>query len=1712
MQQTIKRRKICLLKTLAFVFLSLVACNLYAGSSYPVPHSPKPVGDYVQCEPPDSYPFSPEYNIDIKYETTFSPAGLLDTPQRIASNTPFLPGMYKNMPVMYFGPDNLGSYKILGGKMGLTPDKEAKTSWDFKKTIHAWRYADHYDWTLVNYWYSVPISWATYCWSGGCVSGKGWSYCWSGGCTTYATDYNYYEVYYWTRGPFKFREKVWPINKLYPTTVKTEERGTWDKKYYKRTWVTNSSENQPWNTSDKGIFAKVHPLGLADFYMKYDIPYDKPTFNWYGYSYTFPGPYYVFNETFEVHPLPAHDPRWRSSYNNVWYPNISDTKVCLQFWWVPDYYNKKEENYYIEYNKIFDGKIKMRDIVKLLSNLGYGQVDIPIYMALESDKPKLYLVTTPTLVKGVRKAPAPYTPVVNADGSLKGVSITPGYTLHPSAESYARGYIRECKEPLTFGKGGKPVAGPIKYVFTKMFDYNNDDKIDNTDKVKFERGLKIADFDENNKINSEDCNYIWCHSFQAFPKAFELLASHIREEFRKNPKLIGVASTTTKIIKTATGTYSVTTKFTIIETKPAVAKSVNIIEDMRGGNACYATIGWEGTAWNGKFTITPWSKSKKFPFSAKCYSYASATDRGITGKNFLPNLGPASSPKSIQELSLFPHLYGHGTHEFPDGTLLGKFKRFVIQTYPKCDFTDTQTYPVGDPWRNGLLESYESGNMGGLFIFGDVNGDGSFDAADLAKWEEVRSMNGFLLNSVWQHDAGVAMGKAVLTDYNKEFRVIAAGKFSLYPPKGSTYFEVKDSYNYRFTDPVIWAYDPNGNQFSEARRFAYDPGWTPPVTPPVPPYPPVETRQLPTAINGPNEVPEDIPQTWTAPGVEDVVIVPGAWTQTWKIPGLEGKGGTGSGVSFSYEFLESGRYTVYHTVTYTQRIVTPVTDGLGIIVYYAVTDIPQTRTLTKDVIVKDHSVADFEDPKLTITGFGNVANYAHQWGADMAPLRKRDFPTAFRAYNETRATDLTVRAVPFLSDNDWYAYSSGGDTKEYHDHHFDVVDADITNKYNFPVNLEVKFARNVKETSDLNAVNALGNDDLEAYSGVVLESPFKLNVEVKQKSPSGGESLWKTFEYTPNVSPQGATLIDKTQMSSYLIKSGARYLTVDVSKFATNFAWEMPTPTFPNEGYEIILTLTYTQRDFYVDHSSEYSNLSAKFGSDYSKLTLTGSGILRYIDRARKIVWKRKAFTVDVTPPTITEFNQSDCSGNMVSVGGDGVIRGTTGDQIKYGFTFSDNHPGHGPNDGLKNGGTRRAWYPRFWIQSIDGSSNRLSLLAKSGYELPLILPGVHARLLTSNDGDLAADVDSMTKVRVDNHFMAVTEPSNVQDVGTIGNKSMKITHQLSNYIAGKIAYVLEIEDSSRNYLRQDGFIKIIDNKRPNIDLRLVTPKYKPLPDDGTLTSISNIITQVPLGPSISPFGTLTWAPSSTYLPVLNERTAVSKPGLLKNWVHSYNLPDMKFNGGTFTNNFKATGYAYKRDSSLDEASNNRPICLDTSLKSDDPVIKLTDANVKAAFDLANPGGIPGFAEDEVITFDLSIRDNILFLQDDSVAVNGCPVPQYNFKEISYKFTEDVIDEKKNKYHSELASSPVSSSANLAPMRLLNPDGTTLSYVFRVGNADSATGLKNSGTGPNVGSNTFQLKVVDLSDNSRELFIDFPIIPSKFNIRVLESQTTGERR
>jgi len=1661
------------------VLMLLATPQLFACYTYPAPHTPKPSGPYIIYTAPDSNPFKPSHWFDVNLVTNFTlPSAEFGSEEGRSRNIPFAPMNYGKLVYIYFGPNKIGSYELLNGPgVRMTPGYNLRVPYNVGSKLDYWHWRNEYDWSLINYWYSVGHRTRTDCWPAGCTSWtsgtppRTYTSCWSAGCTTYYICYNRHEVYYWDRGAF-LRKLKQPESKNFP--VRTFS-WVWDP--ITKSFVKQTDKLFP--NPESGNFFNSNIVGISDRKFDYKADFYQVYLRWYQYSFGPIKPPDVSKSLVaKVHPKPAINPTWRVDVSGVWYPTIGDTKVNIRFRWNRDSLNTGKEKYYIEYGKIFDGMIKMKDVIKMLANLGFGQVDVPVYMALEGPEPRLYLVTTPTIVKGQRIAPMPYK-AIDQSNWLSGAGVIPGYTLHPTTQTRSRGYIRECANPPVFGSDGKPKAGPVKYVFNKIFDVNNDDKVDNADKAFFDKVFPTADFDENGKIDINDCGSVWHHAFVSFPNAFNELSAQIKARFAANPALA-----TNRMIM-------------------ATAGPVVIPEVYQGSGATnkYVQIGWRGNAFVGEFFVQPipGASSKNFKFSPTVMSYNPKSDPGVTGANFLSNLGPQPQPSLSQ-------LYRKTTIDFPDGTLLGRLKTLTVQVYPKGCFynkvnnTSASVHALGDPWGIGQLESVESGWMGNIFIYGDADGNGYYDLKDMADWDKIKARDGFLLSTVYQHKIGMAPLHAVQTDNDKTFRVIAGGKFSVYPPDGKTDFVHKESYNYKFINPTIWAYDASeGNQFSLGRRFVLEGGSGDPEKPKEPPQPPTEVRYLPTNIIGPNDIPEDMPQTWSLSGSEMVIIKPDTWSQTWRIS-PEVPGGTGAGTSFSYEFLQAGKYTIIHTVKYTQRIVTAVTDGLGIIVYYAATDIPQTRTLTYEVRVYDHTPADFDEPKLTLNGPGNTTTYAPQWGADAAALRTRDFPSAFKAYPETRATDIKAVGVPAMSNNDWVYLRAAVNGKEQLDQNFDLVNAD-GKLHNYKAKLELKFARNVKETSDLNEGNLAGAGHLEAFSGILLEKPISMNVEVKRQQPGGAIENWRSFTYRPDRDAQGNLAIDKSAMATYLVRVGSRYLEVKTVSFSSEYSWDLPIPTFPNEGYETIVTLVCTRRDFYLDHPNQESANKSRFGADYSRLVLNNDGKIRYLDRDMTSIWRRKAFTVDITPPSIPkfmEFNGSD----MISVVNN-TIYGNSGDQTRYQIGVEDNHPGFGPNDGLKNGGTRRTWYPRLWFQKIDGAAGRFTLEPQNGYEFPMILPAVKDKLSTAYDGDLSPDIDKFNLERIDGHYLALVEPKVKEQLGTPDNREMTIQHQFSNYIAGKIKYVLEIEDGSRNYTRLEGYFNVTDNKRPNLDLRLATAKYKPLPDDGSLKLLSDIAKDTPLGPAAQPFGSLLWASSA-----LKDRVKGSRAGLLSDWRHAYRDPDQKFVSSSFSSTFTLPGYNYDRRASLNSGA-NLTITEKNISRRDDPMIKLADSDVKAAFIAANPGA-PGFAEDETIVFDLSVRDNILFWQNDAEAPFGKIVGSNNFKSIYYKFKEDVKDEHGVLYSKEFEDNPVKSMDDEAPLRVLNADGTPLSYVFRVGNADVKTGLKNK-DGNSSGTNSFYIKVVDLCGNSRELDIDFPIIPSRFQIRVLESTTEAER-
>ncbi|NLI76429.1 MAG: hypothetical protein GX442_08310 [Candidatus Riflebacteria bacterium] len=339
---------------LCTVMVFLLPILVSAGSSFPVPHTPKPSSPYTEFHAPDAYPFTYRGWFDVSIDTNFTiPPGEFDTQANIERNTPFLPFTKDKNVFMYFGPNKLGSVQLLNqGGCRLTPDKQVWTPYDLGSRLDYWHWRYEYDWSLVNYWYDVAISWATYCWPGGCWTssdGKS-SYCWSGGCSTYATDWNYYEVYYWTKGSF-LRKVKQPEFKFFP--IRMEIGRYWDP--IKKVWV---KIYKYYNAPETGEFTRVTPVGLEDHSYNFTAEIMDFVFSWYQYTYSNPlKKVSHFLQSF-VHPLPPVDPVWSMTADNIWRDKIDDTKVKLNFRWGKPSPNRNEEQYYIEYGKLFDGKIK----------------------------------------------------------------------------------------------------------------------------------------------------------------------------------------------------------------------------------------------------------------------------------------------------------------------------------------------------------------------------------------------------------------------------------------------------------------------------------------------------------------------------------------------------------------------------------------------------------------------------------------------------------------------------------------------------------------------------------------------------------------------------------------------------------------------------------------------------------------------------------------------------------------------------------------------------------------------------------------------------------------------------------------------------------------------------------------------------------------------------------------------------------------------------------------------------------------------------------------------------------------------------------------------------------------------------------------------------------------------------------------------------------
>jgi hypothetical protein len=144
------------------------------------------------------------------------------------------------------------------------------------------------------------------------------------------------------------------------------------------------------------------------------------------------------------------------------------------------------------------------------------------------------------------------------------------------------------------------------------------------------------------------------------------------------------------------------------------------------------------------------------------------------------------------------------------------------------------------------------------------------------------------------------------------------------------------------------------------------------------------------------------------------------------------------------------------------------------------------------------------------------------------------------------------------------------------------------------------------------------------------------------------------------------------------------------------------------------------------------------------------------------------------------------------------------------------------------------------------------------------------------------------------------------------------------------------------------------------------------------------------------------------------------------------------------------------------------------------------------------------------------LRDNVLFYQNDDTEPLGKVIAGENLQLASYTIIEKCNDKNGNRYVHEVQETPVKKFGDPVPPRLLGSDNLPLSHVFRNGNASSDSGKKNevdwsNPRTPNMGDNQLTVDIIDVAGNSRRLFLDLPIIPSYFNIRVLEENIDVER-
>lgn len=1078
---------------------------------------------------------------------------------------------------------------------------------------------------------------------------------------------------------------------------------------------------------------------------------------------------------------------------------------------------------------------------------------------------------------------------------------------------------------------------------------------------------------------------------------------------------------------------------------------------------------------------------------------------------------------------------------------------------------------VGEDLSESLLDA--------VLNLADVTGNGAFTNEDMARFDDYAEYGGVIFTDL--------AGNSLAFDVDSEHFLKTGGIVSVMTGPGASSVSVNETFGYSFHKPRIWAVDTNdGNQLSPSVAFTPRSDEIHPV-----PKPDYEIISRPESISCPDVVPgqpvdEDKTITWTANTSGEVMIKPGTYNSTWLASNGDTTSQTSPGSTFDVKFLTAGHHYVTYSYEYYRREIVPITDNLGVIIHKKPVDIYVSGSFTSHFTVENHDAADFELPVLFISAYGDNCSYAYEYASKasynslLSPavqpllphedsaekialkLRKRDFPATLQPYSLVPAIDVKSPLQPKYASSSWVI-----DEYVHYDEHIDLVDAQTT--YKPRLNAQLKFARRVHDVEDLREHPSMPfyEGHVEAYGGINPEEEVTIKAtlmfhEVDSPDSTGVEKQTISGVFSGQIADftgqYGSADIEQALMTKLLVKDDdGRFIELDILEVEETLEFALEEPTFYGAAYELVIEMNFTKREYIVDdfHGNNAARIAARGG------VANNDGRVRQFDEPATVIWKRKVYTVDIEPPTIISFMQTDEQGNWVDIPlvthTDGTeyyrISATTGDEIRYKVVFSDDHPAFGPNDGRKNDPTKAplSWYPRFWAQQIVDS--QFTNHTHNGYEMPLIQPTIASLAQeitgTQNDGVVHLQADNHQIERFDGNVLSVHSPP-ITTLGTNTGDQNEIVfqHRFSPYISGNMRFKIDIEDSSRNVTELKGRFNIVDNKRPNLDIRLVSSRYGAIPERphseeryiDRLDMTDAVFAQYrPPSPGLNYSAlvdrlaiprkeSITIAPFHIDLEhkyfMLYGYNAGSEHqnvpvGLAFGSNHTYYEPDMYFDdSGNYVNLF---GSDYDRTKNLQDNVN---LPLTESTTNNSPVIYISDANIRDSFrdkmvNRYNVNDEWGFGESELLYLDVAIRDNVLFRQCDNSAPLGRFVIGQNILNASYTITEDV--RRREEHASDIYQNVIVNSDFITynnelkvPPRLVEEQGRPLFHVFRHANAYShSESPDNAGLikGGDNRVNRLSVEVTDLEGNIRRLNVDLPILPRPFDIRTLEQDSIFQR-